>query len=71
MKKQSAEPIVKISNSKHQITNKFQISISNDQNNACEFKIVQLIMTIILCLEFWISVIVIYLEFVIWDFSDK
>ena len=31
-------PTVKISNNKHQITNKFQISISNDQNSLiCSF----------------------------------
>jgi len=47
----------KISNSKHQITNKSQIPIFNDQNKKQVWNF-----------EFWSLLFVCYLRFVIWNF---
>jgi hypothetical protein len=69
-----------ITNYKHQITNKSQISISNDQNiqRGCTVSLPKFLFAgnyaiwhkcrRIIRLEFWISVFVICLVFVIWIF---
>jgi len=53
--------VSKITNSKHQITNKSQILIFNDQNLLGR--------DIVWIFEFWSLEFVCYLEFDIWDFN--